>query len=533
MAQTTTHPQGYEKRWWALVFIGVSLLVISLDNTILNVAIPSISRQLGASASDLQWIIDAYILVFAALLLTMGSIGDRVGRKRALQFGLVVFGSMSLMAALSTSVPMLIVARALLGIGGATIMPATLSIVTATFRDPKERSQAIAIWAAVFGLGVGVGPVLGGWLLERFHWNSVFFINLPVVVVALIGGYFFITNSKDEHAPRPDIPGVILSITGLFSLIYGIIQAGQVGWTDSTVFTAFGVAGLLLLSFAFWESRTPNPMLPLRFFRNPSFTAANTALALVTFSMFGSLFFMSQYFQSVQGYTALEAGIRLLPMALALTVAAALSARVAQRLKTKLTVGLGILIAAAGMFMMSQVATADASYGIVLLALIILAVGMGTAMSPATNSVMGSVPVTKAGIGSAMNDTTRQLGGAMGVAVLGTLMNTIYLDRINQVAVLGVLPAQAVEFIRSSIQGAHVVASTLNLPLVSPAIIDAANKGFVAGMDYSMLIGSGIMLVAAVVTFLVLPAEIQPSKETVALEEEISASPDAVPAMGD
>ncbi len=528
-------------RWLALAFICVSLMVISLDNTVLNVALPSISTQLGASASELQWIVDAYVLVFAALLLTMGSIGDRIGRKRALQIGLAWFGVGSLAAALSTSTTMLIATRAFLGVAGATIMPATLSIITATFRDSKERSQAIALWAAVFGLGVGIGPVIGGWLLEHFHWNSVFFINLPVVVIALIGGYFFIQDSRDEHAPAPDIPGVILSITGLFSLIYAIIEAGIDGWTASHVVLAFIVAAVLLTLFGIWESRTSNPMLPVRFFRNMSFTGANTALALVTFSMFGSLFFMSQYFQSVQGYTALEAGLRLLPMALVMMFTSANSARISGRLGHKITVALGLALAAGGLLFIGLTAGVDTSYGVTLTGLIILAVGMGTAMPPATDSIMGSVPVNKAGIGSAMNDTTRQLGGALGVAVLGTLMNDVYLTQIHALEgnpLLFMVPQEARTFIESSIQGAHIVAERLNLGPVSTLITNTADKAFVAGMSDAMLIGAAIMGVAMVATLLILPAKVRRSQEDIDAEASFSPVPEGVevtvqPVVGD
>ena len=418
------------RRWFGLLFICVSLLIISLDNTILNVALPAISRDLGADNSELQWIVDAYILVFAALLLTMGSIADRFGRKRVLQFGIGWFGVFSLLAALSSSTEMLIVTRALLGIGGAIIMPATLSLVTSTFRDAKERAQAIAIWAAIFGLGVGVGPLLGGYLIEHYEWNAVFLVNLPVVLVALVGGQLYLAESKDDNVPQPDFPGVVLSIMGLFTLVYGIIEAGVAGWGASHVVLALVGAAVVLATFFWWEGRSKHAMLPLYLFRNPSFTGANVAMTLMMFGMFGRVFRLSQYFQSVQGYSALEAGARMFPISITIMVTAGMSARVAQRLGTKRAVGFGFLIAALGMFILSQVTSAGASYGSVLFGMVIMASGMGSAMSPATNSIMGSVPVHKAGVGSAMNDTTREIGGALGVAVLGTIMNHTYLNQV-------------------------------------------------------------------------------------------------------
>ncbi|MCD4684642.1 MAG: MFS transporter, partial [Anaerolineae bacterium] len=337
--------KGHAQRWLGLAFICVSLLVISLDNTILNVALPSISRDLDASQSELQWIVDAYILVFAALLLTMGSVGDRYGRKRALQIGVALFGVFSLMAALSTSTEMLIVSRALLGIGGAIIMPATLSLITAMFRDAKERAQAIAIWAAVFGLGIGIGPLLGGYLIEAFDWGAVFFVNVPVAIVALIGGQMFLVESRDENAPSPDIPGVVLSFTGLFALVYAIIEAGVDGWGATNVLVAFAVAAVLLVVFFWWEARAKNAMLPLYLFRNPSFTGANIAMTLMMFGMFGAMFFLSQYLQSVQGYTAIETGWCLLPMSLEIMVAAGNLGRGAQGFGCKVGVATGFLLA--------------------------------------------------------------------------------------------------------------------------------------------------------------------------------------------
>jgi EmrB/QacA subfamily drug resistance transporter len=526
---------GYADRWKAMLFIGISLLVISLDNTILNVALPSISTDLNASFSELQWIVDAYVLVFAAMLLTMGSISDRIGRKRALQGGLILFATGSLAAALSTSTNMLIASRAFLGLGGAIIMPSTLSIISASF-PRHERAQAFAIWAAIFGLGVGVGPVTGGLLLEYFDWNSVFFVNLPVVAVALAGGAIFIAESKDEHAPKLDIPGVVLSVTGLFALIYGIIEAGSLGWTDSHVLTAFAAATVLLVAFTIWERVNPDAMLPLHFFKNMSFTGANMAMALVMFSMFGSIFFLTQYMQSVLAYTALEAGIRMLPLALTLMVVSASSARVAQKLGTKRVVALGIAISGAGLLLMSQLYEVDTSYDIIMVTMIFFAAGMGLTMSPATNSIMQSVPVSKAGIGSAMNDTTRQLGGAMGIAVLGTILNNTYLEGMSNLEIppallesaLANVPAnapaataeEAMELISSSVQGAHAFAAYMPDALAQQ-LLETANQAFVSGMSEAMVIGAGIMFAASLMALLILPSKVQRPEEE---DEEITTS---------
>ncbi len=507
--------RAYRRRWIGLGFLSISLLIISLDNTVLNVALPSIANQLGASESGLQWIVDAYTLVFAALLLTAGVIGDRTGRKKSLMVGLAVFGVGSLACALSRSEAMLIGCRAFLGIGGAIIMPATLSIITATFRDARERAQAIAIWAGVFGLGAGIGPVVAGSLLERFAWSSVFYVNVPVVIVGLIGAYLFIQDSRDEHAQKPDVPGLLLSIAGLFALVYGIIQAGREGWTSSTVLSALGAGVVLLAAFAWRERRAANAMLPLKFFRNMSFSGANIAMALVMFAMFGSLFFMGQYFQSVQGFSPLQAGLRILPMAPIMMVMSVSSARIARAIGTKLTVGAGILVAAAGLFYISKIVQVDTPYWNLLIAMVILASGMAMAMSPATNSIMGSVPVRQAGVGSATNNTGRQVGGALGVAVLGSLANTIYVTKVNAAAsaAQGILPATALDSIRSGIQAAHIVAAKIPSAAISQIIVDGSNNAFVSGMKEALLIGAIIMAAAAVVTLMILPAKVQPPVE--------------------
>ncbi|RIK39913.1 MAG: MFS transporter [Chloroflexi bacterium] len=509
-----SHLPGYATRWPGLVFIGISLFVISLDNLILNVAIPSISRDLGAAANELQWIVDAYILVFASLLLTMGAIGDRFGRKKLLQLGLIWFGVGSLAATLSTSTDALMTARAFLGVGSAMIMPATLSIISATF-PPHERPKAIAIWTAINGVGIGLGPALGGLLLEWFEWNAVFYINLPIVAVALLGGGRFLADSKDPNPPKVDIPGVVLSITGLFALTYAIIEAGVASWAADRVLFAFGGAAVLLTIFLVWEARSPEAMLPLHFFKNMSFTGANLALVLVFFSLFGSTFFFNQYVQSVLGHSALEAGLMMLPMALVLALVAASSARVAARLGAKLTVALGIAIAGTGLLMMSQVYDLETSIPLVVAPTLALACGMGLAMSPATNSIMGSIPVSKAGIGSAMNDTNRQLGGALGVAILGTIMNAGYLDGIQRLQdSLPVLPGQVFAAISNSVQAAHIVVQDPHVPsFAREAIVSAANRAFVDGMTQAIFVGSLLMFAAALLTLAILPARVRCSAD--------------------
>ncbi len=497
---------GYAHRWRAMISISIALIVISLDNTILNVALPSISRQLGATASELQWVVDAYVLVFASLLLAMGSLGDKLGRRRALQAGLILFGVGSLWCALAPSTTALIAARAFTGIGGALIMPATLSIISATF-PPHERPRAIAIWAATFGLGVGIGPITGGVLLRFFNWNSVFFVNLPIVVLALVGGYLYIHESRDEHAPPIDVAGVVLSIVGLFALLFAIIEAGELGWGAQPVWLAFGAAVVLLAAFGWWESRAAHPMLPLSFFRNPSFTVANLALVLVTFCLFGWTFFLTQYFQSVLGFTPFAAGLAALPIALVLTFVAARSAAVAQRIGTNKTVALGAGLAAIAMIYWRLIMTAETPYLVFMIGQLVFGTGLGLIFSPATNSVMQAVPVRKAGIGSAMNDMTRQLGGALGIAVLGSVANAMYRAEIEPLlASAGQIPDAVREAALHGIQGAHVIAGQLTGGL-GETLVATSNHAFLAGIYSAQIVAIVVLIGVSVLALRFLPAE--------------------------
>jgi EmrB/QacA subfamily drug resistance transporter len=513
--------KGYKQRWIALAFMGIALLVISLDSTVLSLALPSIARELGSSVSGLQWIVDAYMLAIAGLLLTIGYLGDRFGRKPTLLIGLVVFGVFSLGAALARSTAMLIGMRAMMGVGAATIMPATLSILTATFRDPKERAQAIAIWAAIFALGMGLGPIIGGWLLNNYSWSSVFYINLPVVVIGLVGGALYIENSRSENRRQIDYLGALLSIGGFVALVYALIQAGSDGWTAAHVLYAFFAAVVLLGAFIIWELKSRSAMLPLHFFKNMSFSGANVALTLVSFAMMGASFFLAQYLQSVQGYTPLQAGIRMLPMAGAMFLASAVSARIAARLGTKYTVSFGILLAAIGFFYFAAIAAVDTSYSLIVIAMCITSVGMGLCMSPATNSIMGSIPVAQAGVGSAMNSTNRQIGAALGVAVLGTLLNSGYLASIKAVQWPVPMPEQLMGAIRNSVQGAHIAAQQIPNPQLAQMVIDKSNHAFTSGTAHALVISAIIMVVASVATLIMLPNRVRAPEE----DKEVNQAP--------
>jgi EmrB/QacA subfamily drug resistance transporter len=490
----------HRRRWATLIVLSLSLVVIGLDNTILNVALPTLVRELGATASQLQWMVDAYILVFAGLLLTMGALGDRFGRKLALTVGLVIFGLSSVAAAFSDSANTLIGARAVMGVGGALIMPATLSIVTNVF-EGRERGRAIAVWAGVAGLGIILGPVIGGWLLEHYWWGSIFLINVFVVIVAVVVGAFLVPESKDPEATPLDPLGAVLSIVGLVALVFAIIEAPDRGWTDPIVVGAFIVAVVVLSAFLWWEAHTEHPMLQLRFFENPRFSAASIAITLVFFAMFGTVFLNTQYLQFVLGYTPLEAGLRVMPVA-TMIVAAPLSARLTERLGSKVVVASGLTIVALALSILATI-TIDTGYGRVALALAILGAGMGTAMAPATDSIMGSLPLAKAGVGSAMNDTTRQIGGALGVAILGSILASSYGAAMDPV--VSQLPATAADVASDSIGGAAAVAAQIGE--AGAGLIRAASEAFIDGMNSAVWVAVGVALLGAIVTWAYLPAQ--------------------------
>ena len=501
----------YENRWFVLGIMCIVLFIISIDNTVLNLALPSISKSLNATAGQLQWIVDAYTLVFASLLITTGSIGDRYGRKRSLLIGLALFGIGSLGAALSRSTEILIGFRALLGLAGALIMPSTLSILITVFKDGKERAKAIAIWSSIFAIGAGIGPIVGGFLISAFDWASVFYLNLPIVVVCLIGGYFLVPESRDSRAPRPDVPGVFFSIIGLVALVYGMIRAGESGWLSNSVLISLGIAAVFIAAFIWWENHSPNPMLPLSFFKNMSFTGANVALTISAFAMMGSMYFFSQFLQSVQGYPPLMAALCMLPMTPVVFFSTMLSVRVNHKMGTKFTMSLGLILSGVGLFLFSRSAAIDSSYIYYLIVQIFLGTGIGFTMSPATNSIMNSLPPSRAGIGSAMNDTTRQLGGALGIAVLGALMNGSYRTGVNHLAGMNGLSEIALEQIRSSIQGAHLLAQKLGGSLAD-VITQTSSQAFVDGMKEAQFIGSIIMFAAAIAAWLILPNKEEPAE---------------------
>jgi EmrB/QacA subfamily drug resistance transporter len=486
-----------------LAVLCLSLTVISIDNTILNVALPSIVESLNARGSELQLLIDGYTIVFACLLLTAGSLGDKLGRKGILTAGLALFGIFSAMAAFSTSSHMLIVARALMGIGGACIYPSTLSILTNTFHDNRERARAIGIWAGVSGLGVAIGPLAGGLLVEHFWWGSVFLVNVPICALAIIAGHFFVPTTTRDADRALDPLGALFSIIGLMGLLFAIIEVPDRGISDPIVLISLAVGLLFLGAFAWWETHTEYPMLDLRFFQNPRFSAASATITLTFFALYGSTFLLTQYFQFVLGYSPFKAGALTAPVAIGIMVTAPQAPKLVERIGTKRVVVMGLLIVATGLFLYSvePVMSSFVGGGAVRL---MFGVGMGFIMAPATESIMGSLPKAKAGVGSAVNDTTRQAGGALGVAVIGSVFAATYHRVIN---VPAGLPPGAEPMVHDSIGKAIEAIVTFQLPAdLARAVHDAASDAFFRGMQVAAWVGTAVVLCAAVVAYRYLPA---------------------------
>ena len=493
------------RRWLALGVLCLSLLLSVVDNTIVNVALPTLNKELGAGTTELQWIVDAYTLVFSALLLTMGHVGDRFGRRRALQLGLLLFAITSGLAAISTTSGQLIGARALMGIGAALIFPATLAILVNVFTDPKERAAAIGIWTAMVGVAVAIGPITGGLLLEHFSWGSIFIVNIPVALIAIVLGAFLLPESRDPKVGRFDFRGLLLSAAGVGLIIWAIIEAPTWGWTSPAILAGL-VGGLaLLVIFALVERSLAHPMLDVRLFTNARFTAASLSVTTAFFALFGFIFLITQFLQLVQGYTPLQAGIRTLPFAIATGIMSPLAIVLMHKFGSKAIVTLGLLVMGAG-FLIAAMTKADSPYfGTVIISMVTIAAGLGLATSPATESIMGALPPEQAGAGAAVNDTTREFGGTLGVAVVGSVFLSVYGSKVIEgYRSLG-LPEQYEPVVRESMGGGLAVASQLP---EGPAaqLAEFVKSAFIDGLARGSIVSAVVVVVGALVALKFLPA---------------------------
>jgi EmrB/QacA subfamily drug resistance transporter len=498
-------PEIHSRRWFLLGIMCLSLVMVVMAVSGLNVAIPSIQRSLDATATDLQWIVDAYAIIFAGLLLSAGAIGDRFGRKRALQGGLVVFGLGSLLGTFAGSVALVIVARAVMGIGAAFIMPATLSIISAVF-PPGERARAIAVWAGFAGAGGALGPLVVGflltdwWIFPDYWWGSAFLVNVVTVVVVLVAVTIYSPRSKDDEATPLDPLGALLSIVGLATLLYGIIEGPVKGWTSADVVGAFAVAAVTLVGFVAWERRAAHPMLPMRFFGDAGFSIGSGVITFAFFVMFGFFFLVTQFLQFVRGYSPLDAGVATLPLAVALVIVSPRSASLAARLgaTTVIAAGFGFIVAGFAVFAFVD---RSSSYLMIAVALVLLGIGMGISVAPATGSIMSAVPMNKAGVGSAVNDTTREVGGALGIAVLGSIANSAYRSGIDDDVLAG-LPAEAAAVARESVGGAIQVAARAPAE-IGTILADDARSAFTSAFATSLGAAAVVAGVIGVVVYVV------------------------------
>ena len=501
-AELVISPEVHDRRWWILALLGTSLMIVIVGNTALNVALPTLSRELNASSSQLQWIVDGYSLIFAGLLFTAGALGDRFGRKGALQLGLLTFLAGSLFAAFTPEAWATIAGRVIMGIGAAFIMPATLSILTNVF-SPAERPKAIAIWAAVSFGGAAFGPVISGFLLEHFWWGSVFLVNVPIIAIALVAGFILLPKSRDPQQGKLDPLGALLSIAGLSALVYAIIEAPNFGWGSSKTVTWFGLALVLIALFLWWERRVVEPMLDLTLFKDRRFSVASGGIALVYFAMFGTFFLMAQYFQAVHGYSAFQAGLMQVPFALTVILVAPRSPKLITRFGANRVVAGGLACVALAQLGMSLVDVAT-PYLVILPVMILMSAGMANIVSPMTTSIMSAVPLRKAGVGSAMNDTTRELGGALGVAVLGSVAASRFSSRLKpSVATIpDALRSDATRSVSAAVRAGKSIGGN-----VGNAYANAAKHAFMSGSHTASVLAACVAVLASVIVHRLLPGK--------------------------
>ena len=514
---------GDPRRWSILAVLCTSLATVMIANASLNMALPAMAHDLQASNSDLQWIVDAYSLVFAGLLFTAGALGDRFGRKGALQIGLGIFAVSALAGSFAQTSTAVIACLAAMGLGAAFVMPATLSIIVNVF-SVRERAKAIAIWTAIAGAGGSLGPIASGFLLEHYSWNAVFLVNIPVVLVALVAGAKLLPKFADAAATRIDVAGALLSIAGIVGLVYAIIEAPHYGWLSTRTLAVAGAAIAVLGLFVWWELRTRLPMLDMRWFKHRSFSVRSAGMMLAFFALFGMMFLLTQYLQLVVGYSALETAVRMLPIALVMIIVAPQAPRMVNRFGANRVVGSGLGILAVGAFLLSRVGV-DSGYWAIFSAMVVMVAGMSVAMAPLTNAIMSGVPRNRAGVGSAMNDTTRELGGALGVAVLGSILTSQYSSSV-QPALVGV-PDAARTAAETSLAGAIAAAGEMGVS--GQALAEGAKQAFVDGMGIAFLIGAVVIAIAAVVARKLLPADIEEADHAPVDASELDDLPEPLP----
>ena len=507
-----------------LISLLLAAFVINLDTTIVNVALPTLVRDLHASNSQLEWVVDAFNLLFAGSVLMIGSLSDRFGRKGMLLAGLSVFGLASLAGGLTAGAGQLIAARAVMGLGAAMVFPSTLSLLTNVFTVRRERALAIGLWGAVTGVAIALGPIVGGWLLQASGWRSIFFAMTPIAATAGILVVANVPTSRDPHARRIDGPGFALSTAMVGLLVYTLIEAPNHGWGSARTLGSFALTAVLAAAFVAWERRTQEPMLDVSLFRNPRFTAASASVAISFFALSGFIFLVTQYFQFLKGYGPLSTGVRLLPVASCVALSSILGARLAVRVGTKLVVAAGLFLMA-GFYVWVTRAASTTSYGTIAAQMVVLGTGMGLTSAPATDAIMGVVPKAKAGVGSAVNDATRLLGGTLGVAIIGSVYASLYASRLATALPAG-LPATLARTAHESVGAALTVATSLahaGHPALAAALHNAASTAFFNGFHAANWVAAGVAAAGAVMAFVLLPAHPMASSDGAAQTHAIGS----------
>jgi EmrB/QacA subfamily drug resistance transporter len=518
-----------------LISLLLAAFVINLDTTLVNVGLPTLIRELHATTGQLQWVVDAYNLVFAALLLTAGSLSDRLGRKGMLLAGLTVFGAASVAGSFATSPGWLIAARAVMGLGAAMTFPATLSLISNVFTGRAERARAIGLWGAIGGVAIAMGPIVGGWLLEHFSWGSIFVAMGPVAAVAILLAVVSVPTSRDPERAKADVPGLVLSTAAMALLVFTIIEAPTYGWSAARTVAGFAGAAALIAAFIWREREAAHPMLDVRLFRNMRFSAASVSVTISFFTLFGFIFLMTQYFQFLRGYGPLSTGVHLLPVALSVGLGSVAGTQLAVRRGTKLIVTLG-LVAMAGFYgWVAATVSTTLSFDIIAVQMVLYGLGLGFTFAPATESIMGAVSVRQAGVGSAVNDATRLLGGTLGVAVIGSVYASLYSTRLTA-GLPAALPARLSAVAHQSVGAALAVSGRLTglgLPTAGSAVRHAATQAFLHGLSVSCLVAGGVAAAGVLLAVLFLPSQPkQPASALIGNEaaDATAAQPDAVPA---
>ena len=517
------------RRWLVLPVLCLSVFLVVVDNTIVNVALPTLNAHLGASITSLQWIVDAYSLAFAGLLLAGGGIGDRLGRKGTMQTGLVFFGVFSAAAAASHSTGTLITTRALMGVAAAFVFPASLAILTSVFPDPAERQKALGIWGATSGIAVAFGPIVGGALLEHFWYGSIFLVNLPIVAVTLLAGQLLIPRLPRMRRHRFDVRGVVLSTAGVTSLVLAIIEGPQWGWSATGTLACFAAAAVLLTVFAVAELHTEGPLLDVRVFLIRRFTGGALSISVAFFSLFGFIFLITQYFQFVKGYSTLSAGVHTLPFAVVAAVFTPLAAVVALRIGSRVVVSVGLLLMGGGLAVAALNSQANTAYwGPIVASMVLLALGLSSITAPTAEAVMGSVPDEQRGAAAGVNNTTRELGGTLGVAVFGSIFASSYAPKI--INAFRPLPIPAGPKTESHQSVAAALAVIHHAPhTVRPALEAIVFHAFHSGLEVACFVGAGVALLGAAAAFGLLPGRARKAVVASAAEPVAPCASDECP----